>query len=421
MGVDTSNANAALKIRYAKGLQRVLYDDKKVTPFYARVARKKMNAQKSAFGQSFVIGTKWSDQQTAYVDYTTGYNIANGATAGGYSEYVNFVVPATLKYGFARVSGPAMVQSDDGTEAFVDLGAEELDGQLRVVQRSHAATCFGTGFGGRGTIQAITATTITLTLKEDVANLAANQLIVASASESGNVLRATLNTGNRITKVNPSTATLTVAGDATATWAAGDTIFVYKDREDSATPTKQIWFGVAGWIPITAPSGGDSWCGLDRSASPQLHGHRYDGQGGAILDVLNDASQWGLLQGCTPSAVYMNPMDIAKILKVKESARHIPLKGSNADVGFSGIEFHGANGDIPILGDAGVKKGRAYFLDEESWFVAYSGDDVVHVVDNNGLIYQQVAGADAYYAAARSISNLVCKDPGANMVVSNFV
>lgn len=424
-GLDTSVGNAALRIRYAKGLSRVLYDDKKVTPFYSRIARKKMKAVPAAFGSQFIIPVKWNDQQASSPDYATGYAKINGSSQGAYSEYANFTVPAVLKYAFARVSGPMMVQTENSASAFVDAAAEELDGQLRGLQRGLAVTAFGTGLGGRGTISARTATTITLTNKEDVVNFAVGQDIVAAALESSGALRVTFNTGVRILGVNPSTGVLTLNGDVTGgggAWANSDTVFIYKEREDAASPTKQVWYGVAGWVPITAPTvgGGDSWCGLDRAASPQLHGHRFDGGGGAILDVLNDASQWGALMGVQASAIYMNPMDLAKILKAKEGLRHLPMKGETADVSFSGVEFHGANGALPILVDGGVKKGRIYFLDEPSFFVAYSGDDICHPVDNNGMIYNQVAGADAYLAAARTISNLCCDNPGGNMVVSNF-
>lgn len=427
MALDVTAGNAALRIRYAKGLSRILYDDPKMTPFAATVTRKKGELVKSAFGQKFIVPIKYNDPQTAAADYTTGYTAASGSF--GQSRYAAFEVLPVLGYAHARVTGPAMIQSEDKASAFVDLGSEELDGQLRSLQRKMAVTGFGDGFGARARIGAITAATITLTNKEDIVKFEVDQLLVASATNAANVLRATFNsTGNRITTKNPATGVLGVSGDATATWSAaagGDFLFILSERQDSATPTKVNWWGVGGWIPDVAPTAGDSWGNVDRSADPRLHGLRYDASGdGNKRDALINA--FAYMFNNTGSIknpmLWMNPIDFGKLAIQLEAAgsKQYMTSAPNAKVGFASIDIFGAIGKVTASMDQTVPKGKCYVLDMDTWYVVYSGDEFVHVMQEDGLIYRNIAGSDVFGASARTLSNLVCDAPGDNMVITGL-
>jgi hypothetical protein len=421
MSLDVTAGNAALRIRYAKGLSRILFDDPKLTPFASQIVRKKGKLVAGAFGQKFVVPIKYNDPQTAAADYATGY--AAAATAYGQSRYVAFEVLPVLGYSHARVTGPAIVQSEDKTSAFVDLGSEELDGQLRVLQRKMAVTAFGTGFGDRAKISAVSATTVTLTNKEDIIKFEVDQLLVAAASPAADVLKATFKTtGNRITAKNAATGVLTVAGDATATWAANDYIFILSERQDSATPVKANWWGVSGWLPTVAPTAGDSWGNVDRSTDPKLHGYRYDASGdGNIRDGLIKASAFMFNNtGSMANPVcWMNPIDFARATIQLEAAgsKLYTQQGINAKISFSQIDVFGLSGKFPLAPDPTCPKGTAYLLDMDTWYVIYSGDDFVHVMSEDGLVYRNVAGADTWHASARTMSNMVCDAPGDNLVI----
>jgi hypothetical protein len=417
--LDVSAGNAALKIRYAKGMSRILYENKKLTPFVSRIKAKRGMLVSGAFGQKFVVPIKWNDPQTATADFSTGYT--KSGTSNGNSRYSAFEVPAVLGYAHARVSGPAIAQSEDKTSAFVDLGAEELDGQLRSLHRKIAVTGFGNGFGKRGKIATVGNPFITLTNKEDIIRFEVDQDVVAAAVETTGNIKA--NGSFRITGKDPSTGKLTFATDPSAggtPWAVNDLLFIAGERDNTAT--KLNWFGVGGWIPDAMPAvgGGDSWCNVDRSADPRLAGHRYDSSGdGNVRDALIKASAYGFNNGITTTACYMNPADFARLCVQLEGtgSKQYNMTGQNAKISFKAIDVGGLSGDFPCIPEPTVDKGKAYMLNEDSWYAVYSGDDLVHVGQDDGMVYRNVAGADTFAAYARTISNLVCDSPGENMVV----
>lgn len=423
MGLDVSAGNAALRIRYAKGMKRILYDNPKMTPFMSRIKSKAGKLVQGAFGQKFVVPIKWNDQQTASADFTTGYNKSTAAaTAGGGSRYSAFEVPAVLAYSHARVSGPAIAQSENKTVAFVDLGAEELDGQIRVLQRKLAVTGFGNGFGKRGKIATLGNPFITLSNKEDIVRFEVGQDVVAALAETTGNIKA--NGAFTISAKDPSTGKLTFSTDPSAggtPWQVNDILFIAGERDNTAT--KLNWFGVGGWIPDAMPTAGDSWCNVDRSADPRLAGHRYVAAGdGNLRDALINASAYGFNNGILTTACYMNPKDFARLCIQLEAAgsKQYNMTGQNAKVSFKAIDVGGLSGDFPCIPEPTVEPGKCYMLNEETWYAVYSGDDLVAVGSDDGLVYRNVAGSDNYAAFCRSISNLVCDAPGENMVVTSL-
>lgn len=428
MGVEVTG-NAALKLRYAKHLSDLVEDVSKseVTPLFALFRKQKMT---EAFGSKFVIPIATFTQATANVDFATGLALANGSTASGASQYSAFEINPVGGASHARVSGAALLQSGGSAQAFCDLGAREMDNALKGLQFKLAVNVGGDGTGSRGRISALDATSVTLTLREDVLNFQENQVIRAAASMTGGAARVT--GPFRITSIDPSAGKLFLSGDPTGgggAWsnaAGGD--HVYVEGERSGTTTLLSPLGVPFWIPDTMPavgSGVDA-SGVERS-NTKLAGHRYNAGGVSALDALIDGAMFFAAVGVTADVVAVNHMDFAKIQKAMEAKRTLDyanIEGKSVKISVRGLQLETALGTLTIIADRTIKRGKMYFLDTSTWLMPFAGPDIVHPIGTadgeDGLIYRFNGAADAWNASARHLCNYACEAPGRNGVVTNY-
>src|ERR1044071_2136968 len=156
MGVSITNANAVLKVRYARDLKRILMTDPMNEPFIALCKRQKGKMIPRAIGNVFHVPLKTRDQQTANYSFTKAQGKSDGSN--GASNYVGFDVPVVPGYATGRVDGQAQAVADGDDNAFVDLLDEETQGALRQAQQEIAMACFKSGTGSRGRIGSLNTT-----------------------------------------------------------------------------------------------------------------------------------------------------------------------------------------------------------------------------------------------------------------------
>jgi hypothetical protein len=157
--------------------------------------------------------------------------------------------------------------------------------------------------------------------------------------------------------------------------------FVFFDGFYAATMT-----GKRGWCPITAPSAGENFFGVDRSTSPQLLSGWRSGAASnfefTCIDALALIAQAGVN---SPSLrLYANTADWAKIVKELGAKYMRSPTDSKQVAGAKGIEVYGPKGTVTIFGSNLVPVGNAWLGDPKSDLLLSSGE-FPRVLDADGL------------------------------------
>jgi hypothetical protein len=243
MTLDYSKANLILKNLYNDSEQRDMIA--KSRPTLGLLGKEeKMSGDKRMvvprYGMPETVNTVFSDAQTA--------------ASSESSKWARFEVTGITKHGVALIDGDIIARADNDLAAFIRPIKTEIDGVMETMSNRRAGELFGSGWGDIGTIKtgSISGATLVLNLKSSMVRVEKGQKHVFSQSQSSNTLR---NTGGTTTltvlSVNRSTQTVTyTANVSTVTGVTdGDYVFIYGDRQDSATPSRVCLAGFEGNRP----------------------------------------------------------------------------------------------------------------------------------------------------------------------------
>lgn len=402
MSLDITALAAVLKVQYTQKKVNTLSYPK--NPFWAMLAKKS-----NFVGSNKVVAIRNGQPQGRGFDFTTA--VANVSP----STYNRFTVTRAKDYAFGRVFGEAIEASaTDAGSLLVGL-KNEIDGAMYTATRSLAVQLFGNSGGARGQIASGQGTaTVTLTNASDAVNFEVGMYLKTSTADGTS---GALKAGRvLVTGVDRVLGTITASGVWTAgiaTAAANDYIF----QEGDFTTTKQGISGLSAWIPSTAPTGGDSFFGLDRSSDPvRLAGVRYTaGSGGPIEETLIDCAALLTREGSRPDTVLMNPLDVANFVKAIGSKVVYDRAKSfdEPDIGFKAVSVMGPAGEMKVVADLNCPRGRGYMLQMDTWsFESLGGAPRILNLDGQDMLRD--ATADAYIFRIGYYGNLVCEAPGWN-------
>lgn len=405
MGVlDTTALNAVLK---------TLYNQKKVNlltypnnPFYAMIPKRT-----DFVGANKVVAIRNGAPQGRGFDFTAA--LANISA----STYNKFTVTRVKDYAFGQVTTEAIRASKNDAGSLVDGLKEEVDGAIYTSMRSLAIGMFKNSGGARGVISAgsnVGTATITLATPADIVNFEVGMVLnLASTDGTSGAKRAGTVT---LTGVDRVAGTLTASGNWTAgiaAAAAGDFIFQNGDFE----AVKSGLAGLAAWVPTTAPTGGDSFFGLDRSTDPtRLAGVRYSaGSGGPIEEILVDTAALLVREGGKPSHAFLNPLDYVNLVKALGSKVIYDRATSfdEPDIGFKAVELMGPAGPVKVIADLNCPKGTGYMLTLDTWTLESLGP-APGIIEEDGMRILRSATADSYVVRVGYYANMTCVAPGWN-------
>jgi hypothetical protein len=161
-----------------------------------------------------------------------------------------------------------------------------------------------------------------------------------------------------ITGVNFSTNTVTT--DALLNTVPGITV---NDNVFFDGFYAQSMTGKRGWNPITAPTGGDSFFGIDRSSNVEfLSGWRQASSGLREMTLI-DAMTLAAEAGTDTLKCYANLRDWAALVK-EVGAKYIRDAGDGKQgMGAKGLEVYGPNGSCIVVGSNLVPQGNAWLGD----------------------------------------------------------
>ncbi len=228
-----------------------------------------------------------------------------------------------------------------------------------------------------------------------------------------------------ILSVNERTNTVTI-GDVNGAAAILSSVpaitvndFVFLDGTYTLAPT-----GKRGWNPITEPTAGDSFLGVDRSvAVSYLSGWRQ--LAGASMELTAiDAMTMGAQAETGTGRLYSNTFDWSRMVKEVGVKYVRDASDGKQGVGAKGIELYGPQGTCTMFGSNLVPQGNAWMGSAEADMMLSEGPcpDVLDEDDNGPL--RKVANADAYQGDLGGYYNFLPNDdsnkmgPGAWVIIT---
>jgi hypothetical protein len=403
--LDMPAANAALKEFYGdQDLQDVTYKD---NPLWGLIS-------KNAKGD--LVAGKYYPQP---VRFANGQGVSNTfANAQGNqtaTQMTSFLVTYQRDYGVATMDGMTIRAMANDTGAFVRAADAHITPVRQQVVNNIAGAQYRNGTGIIGQISATpTSGLITLSDINTVTQFEYGQTLVACTGADCTGSRAAL---GYVIAVDPSIGTVTVstsqggAGTQPGSWAASDYLYVQGNNNARIT-------GLASWLPTTSPTSTDNFFGVNRFASPtRLAGFRYDASAVGVEEGLIEGLARGAREGAAPDYVFCNFSYFAALTKsLHGKVEYVDIGTADGHIGFSGLRFHGPNGEMKIVPDRNCPSSVAYALDLETVKLVSLGE-APHFLEEDGMMLLRVSNADAYECRIGSYSNLVVEAPGRNVVL----
>lgn len=314
------------------------------------------------------------------------------------------------KYGVITLDGEAIAAAKGDKGAFYDFITRHTDGIIEELGDNLAFDLFRKGNGTRGKRSALAGNVITLTEKKDVRNFKKGMTIIASPNEDGSAARVG---SAKVTKVSRSAGTVEVdnAGGIAA-FANNDFLF---RKGDPGTCME----GMETCTPLTAPAGGESFRGVDRTDDVELlAGTRIDDTATLIEENLGlcavDISTVGKkvkMGGLYPTKFW----EVARRMNAKVEYQHA---GGTADYGFEFMMIHTPGGSFKVYSDPDCPLDRGRLYHPEAHEYKYLGDEVVHVVRDDGRPSIRSSGSDGIEIRVRSMGNYLQHDTASHGVIS---
>ena len=398
--LDVTSASAALKVYYSnQRMQQLTYKD---CPFYAMLTK-----IKNFEGSSYPLPMRVTNPQGRSATFS------NAQAQKQPSNYKTFQLVRKTDYSLASITTEAILASSSNPGAFIRLATAEIDGALESLKRSIAFSLYGDGSGSLGTVTepADTETFFDLENAEDVVKFEVGQLVEIRNGATVRLWDVGI-TDAQVTSVDRDSGrigTNRTYSAANGTIADGDTVNVVGDYDSKLT-------GLAGWIPSTAPTGGDNFFGVDRSIdATRLGGVRVTSTGKPLDEALIDAARRINREGGSPDYAMMSFDKYAQLEKTL-GGRIRYEEVQVAGISFTSIVVNGPSGKIRCMADRDCPSDRIYLLTMDSWAL-YSLKEPIMLVDLDGNKMLREASADAYEVRCAFYGQLGCNHPGSNAVM----
>lgn len=360
-------------------------------------------------GSNLTVSVQYGNQMGNSVAFATAQLNAS-ATKG-----IQWTITRAKRYHVGTLDAEAMLATGDDKGSFVRLVRNEMDSGADEMGHKIAIDLYGDGSGAIGRCSndpADTNGTITLTNPDDVMHFAVGQVISANPNKTGNsgTLRAgTVNSnGVTVTAIDEDAGTVTFSGTLTGV-TTND--WLYNQGDYDGAPK-----GLAAHFPLTAPTGGDSFFGVDRSVAPQhLAGWRVTTTSNSIEENMITLAAKIRRAGGKPKTALLSPTNWATLSKNLESKVE-RSEGGEATFGFDSIRMATPAGIIRVYADPECPPDRGYILDMSTLFVKYLGPGLPHIVAEDDLRMLRQATQDGVEYRYRCFYNMFCTAPVRNGV-----
>lgn len=361
--------------------------------------------------------------------YTVSTAPTNGGSADYQKAYSNqgpskserFFLQHRTEYQVCRIKGSTIAKTMGDLNAIKSAVTEEFDKANYAFGRAMAQRVWGNGGGslGRGkTGQSLAGSTFTFATLSDVARVEVGMWVQFASDDGTGTSPSGVRGGGtmlQILKIAASTGVLTMSAALNTVPSIADSDFIFR-----AGDYGQCMTGVPGWSPQAAPSGTDSFFGVNRSNHEfRLSGYRFVGGGGSKQATLLDACARGQSHGAFGEYVFTNPIDYTGIVKEVGSNRFVDVETDIPNIGFRGVGLETALGEMTVVSEVDVPQGFFWVCEPEQYELATAGD-CPRLLDFDGLGKMvRVQGEDTYQIDLGAYGNIGCKDPS-NAIAGSF-
>lgn len=418
MSVSISTIDYALKQVYTtRDMENAVYKD---NPLYALMPK-----EGGFTGRAHIHGIRYRDSLARSVSFATAQarTASNGVSPAspggdqGFTRGVQFVVTRQKEYQIYTLEQEAILAGKDDKGSLIRTLTTEVDSALNNLGRSLAIALYGDGSGSLGQLTNVSGTTFTV--GEAITNIEVGMELVVSTGSTKTAILRNSGTGCYVTSVNRSAGTFVVNAN-TDSAATGDWLFIKGDRQVAAITANSQYLKIAGldaWNPVTTPSGGESFFGIDRSVdATRLAGQR--------LDISSLQPEEGYItalaamarEGADPSHIFVSFTD-EKNLKLALGARVESEYTQVGDIGFESCKIRGPRGPVRVYADMNAPVGYARLLSLNTWALKYLGD-MINTADLDGAKLAREYQADRFEGRLSFYGNVVCYNPDRNMVAT---
>jgi hypothetical protein len=339
------------------------------------------------------------------LDYTNG--------PIGASKHAKFLPSLVEDYAATALNMLTVYKTANDRGSFVEMRKMEIDGILEQLGNSLSHSLFRDGTGAVGRVLSNSTTTVTLYKKSDTKFFTIGGLYQVAANSSGSpgALRASGAT-LQVVSIDEDAGTVTFGANFTSiTSAANDDFLVpMGDLNEKLT-------GLAGWIPLAAPSA-TTFFGVDRSVMPtRLAGHRLDQSTVPAEQTITELAEIMAERGARPDRVFVSPRQFSKVAQRLNAKVEYDGAGGNANYSFSSVTIHTSAGALKLTPDSDCPDDKGYILTMNTWRLKHLLG-LPHIVVDDGLRALRRQGLDQIEIRARYYAQLVCYNPGKNGVFS---
>lgn len=416
--------DAFLKELYPDGLPLELMQRKHL--FMSKLVK-----DSNAYGEYIVIPVTVDNPSGRSGDIASLLNTTGGPIAPTVSRKFN--VSLASDYAATWINDLTIRKASQDRGSFVDALRFEIDGLIRQLGNSmgHALYRAGDGTVGRGdSAYSVAGNVITLLTRADTKFFGLGMVLDFVPNVGGTptgAARAVATQRVTVTKIDEDAGTVTCALDVTggavvalSTNYTGvtnaDWIAPMGDYNANFLTTGAVKIrGLAAWIPLTAPTGGDNFWGVDRSTFPtRLAGSRLNDSTAPAEDSIMALAEVMHERGASPDIVLVSPRQFTKISKRMSAKIEFESAGGTAGHGFMRFFVATSAGMLPIYADPDCPEDRGYILEMATWKIKHLG--LAEVDTTDGLSKLRRTGLDQVEVRCKYYAQLCCYAPGHNGV-----
>lgn len=416
------------------GILKELYDDQKVqwltykdNPLLAMIKK-----EEKFPGKYFPVPVVYGLSQGASATFSSAYNNQTSANVA------EFLVTRVADFSLATIDGQLLAAAQTDPGAFIDGAELMIDAAFQTAVNRLASAMFRNGAGTIGQISSLThvsgsgpyVTDILLTNPDDAVQFEIGQALNDVENEDGSGSHSTFASPQTVIAVDRNSGVLRVSGavDATSDFTANYYLAVQGDlpttsnnnfQPSGSTTTNSLLklAGLAAWLPLSAPTSGDSFFGVDRSVDVQrLAGVSFDGSALSLEEaLLQGTGRIALNGGRVDTGVCSYSTYTALITSLGSKVQYIDE--SIGEIGFRGVQVNGANTVMSIFPDRNCPDGVIYCLEMDSWVLRSQGPapHILKYMDEIEIL--RVPGVDAAELRVGSYVNMYTNKPGHNGVI----
>lgn len=365
-------------------------------------------------GEDFRYMAWTGNPQSIAGTFTTGQGLADGTSGKVYGA--QFAATPTLKYGFLKLDRPSMLKAQlAGKGAFFDFVTGHTNGMLEEFgSRLAFDLLVGEGNGVRGQIATggIAGNVITLAAARTADRFKRGMVVGASTGATG--LTGVRTGTTYVTAIDRANNKITLNSVAAITsLAAGDYLF---PSGEPGTCMK----GMALCTPLTAPTAGDSFRGVDRSVDVEaLAGSRQNNSAIFPEEVFGDLAVDVHCLNKKLKRGVVHPVKFQEIVKRLGAKVTYTNPGGSADIGFESMMIHAAGSALRLVSDPDCPLTAVRGWNPESHLIRYLGPKPIHWIRTaDGGMYQWSSNSDGFEYRMSFLGDYLQPDPSQHAVGS---